>query len=84
MSQKVINNGSKVAPIDPKQMDLREFNEAAYMLQATALLRQSLVSFLFEHSSGSLLPMPIWKEFARCFDLVHKTCVLSTAFSGKC
>ena len=85
MSQKVIEKGAKgVAPIDPKQMDLRDINEAAYMLQATAtLLRQSfgIVSF-----TNTLQDHPFsdteLKDFARCFDVVHKTCVtLSAALS---
>lgn len=85
MSQKVINNGSKgVAPIDPKSMDIRDVAEAAYMLQATStLLRQSfgIVSF-----TNTLQDKPFTddelKDFARCFDVVHKTCnVLGAALS---
>lgn len=83
MSQKVIDKGTKgVAPIDPKSMDIRDVAEAAYMLQATGtLLRQSfgIVSF-----TNTLQDKPFTddelKDFARCFDVVHKTCnVLSGA-----
>lgn len=63
------------AEVDPKKMDSSDLLEAAYMLQASAtLLRQS---FGIVSMTNTLLDSPLddkdMKEFAKHWDVVHKT-----------
>lgn len=74
-TDKIINKSTGSAEVDPKKMDTSDLLEAAYMLQASAtLLRQS---FGIVSMTNTLLDSPLedrdLKEFAKHWDVVHKT-----------
>lgn len=72
---KITAKSQGAVPIDPSKMETRDLLEGAYMLQASAtLLRQA---FGIVSMTNTLLDKPLsdkdLQEFAKNFDLVHKT-----------